>query len=392
MRLLIVSDMPHYESSEGQIVGWGPTVQEIDHLAELFEEIHHIGFLYTGMPPQTMMPYRSGKVTFVPLQPTGGIKFADKFGILLKTPSYFAVIFNYLRDADVLHVRCPSSIGLLMMLLLPFLRLPKYRWFKYAGNWKPDGPDHLAYAFQRFWLNLGLHRGAVTVNGRWKHQPRHVYSFPNPSLHPVDLELGRRVAIGKILRPPVQLLFVGRMETAKGSGRLLEIAGLLLKKGIDFELHMIGDGSERSIFERMTNDMGLSERVHFHGWMSHPNLSEFYARAHFLVLPTSASEGWPKVLSEGMAYGVVPLAGAVSSIPQILGNLKTGMALDSEDIAGFADAIRNYLQQPEHWKAESLAGVNSSSQFTFQSYLSQVCRMFQDKWNLTLPACENIHG
>jgi len=392
MKLLIVSDMPHYATSEGQIVGWGPTVKEIDHLADLFDEIYHIGFLYPGFPPETMMPYRSGKVTFVPLQPTGGTRFLDKLGIMLKAPSYFAVIFKYLYKADVLHVRCPSSIGLLMMVLLPFLPVPKFRWFKYAGNWKPDGPDPLAYAVQRFWLSLGLHRGTVTVNGRWKRQPRHVYSFPNPSLHLIDLELGRQVAAGKTLHSPLQLLFVGRVETAKGSGRLLEIVSLLLKRGIEFELNMIGDGPERPDFEQMAKDMGLSERVHFHGWMSHPNLSQFYARAHFLILPTSASEGWPKVLSEGMAFGVVPLAGAVSSIPQILENLKTGMALDSEDVAGFAESIQNYLQQPERWKFESQAGVNAASQFTFQSYLAHVCRMFQDKWNVIIPACENPHG
>lgn len=392
MKLLIVSDMPHYATGEGQVVGWGPTVQEIDHLAGLFDEIRHIGFLYAGSPPETMMPYCSGKVTFIPLQPTGGTRFVDKLGILLKAPSYIAQILKFLHRADVLHVRCPSSVGLLLMVLLPFLRLPKYRWFKYAGNWKPDGPDPLAYAIQRFWLNLGLHRGAVTVNGRWERQPRHVYSFLNPSLHPADLEMGRQVAIGKVLRSPLQLLFVGRVEKAKGSGRLLDIVGLLLEMGIDFDLDMIGDGPERPDFEEMAKAMGLSERVHFHGWMSHPNLSEFYAKAHFLVLPTSASEGWPKVLSEGMAYGVVPLAGAVSSIPQVLGNLKIGMALDSDDIAGFAESIQSYLQNPERWKAESLAGANAASQFTFQSYLSQVCRMFQDKWNLIIPTCENIYG
>jgi glycosyltransferase involved in cell wall biosynthesis len=204
--------------------------------------------------------------------------------------------------------------------------------------------------------------------------------------------MGRQVATGKVLRLPVQLLFVGRVETAKGSGRLLEIARLLLQKGIDFELAFIGDGLERTVFEQMAKDMGLSGRVRFHSWMPHPRLSEFYAHAHFMVLPTTASEGWPKVLSEGMAFGVVPLAGAVSSIPQILESLKTGMALDSDDIAGFAESIQNYLQYPERWKSESLAGVNAASQFTFQSYLSQVCRMFQDKWNLITPTCESVHG
>ena len=38
----------------------------------------------------------------------------------------------------------------------------------------------------------------------------------------------------------------------------------------------------------------------------------------YLMLFPSESEGWPKVLSEGKAYGVVPVTSDVSSIPQYL--------------------------------------------------------------------------
>jgi hypothetical protein len=41
MRLLIISHTPHYHR-DGEIVGWGATVREIDHLAALFESVVHI--------------------------------------------------------------------------------------------------------------------------------------------------------------------------------------------------------------------------------------------------------------------------------------------------------------------------------------------------------------
>ncbi len=86
--------------------------------------------------------------------------------------------------------------------------------------------------------------------------------------------------------------------------------------------------------------------VKFLGWLPKPSLADYYSQAHFLLLPTNASEGWPKVLSEAMAYGVVPLAGAVSSIPQILQETGAGLALPPEDPEAFVQAIQNFLAEP----------------------------------------------
>ncbi|MEJ7712203.1 MAG: hypothetical protein WKF84_20655 [Pyrinomonadaceae bacterium] len=38
MKLLIVSHTPHYWRS-GELVGWGPTIREIDQLASLFKQV-----------------------------------------------------------------------------------------------------------------------------------------------------------------------------------------------------------------------------------------------------------------------------------------------------------------------------------------------------------------
>ena len=118
--------------------------------------------------------------------------------------------------------------------------------------------------------------------------------------------------------------------------------------------------------------------------MPKPALADFYAQAHFLVFP-SASEGWPKVLSEAMAYGVVPIAGVVSSIPEILGNTGAGVAIPPHNIEGFVKAVLNYINHPDRWRAASRAGVAAASQFTYEYYLKAVKRMFQEAWGLTLP-------
>jgi glycosyltransferase involved in cell wall biosynthesis len=96
-----------------------------------------------------------------------------------------------------------------------------------------------------------------------------------------------------------------------------------------------------------------------------------------MLLPSS-SEGWPKVLSEAMAYGVVSVASNVSCIPQILGTTGAGLSLRPDDLDGFAAAVVRLARDPERWSAVSRAAVATAQSFTYDSYLTEVRRLFQE--------------
>jgi glycosyltransferase involved in cell wall biosynthesis len=376
MKMLIISAMPHHLKA-GRIVGWGPTVEEIDTLADCFDEIIHVACLYPDPAPASAVPYRASNVRLHAVPPSGGARLIDKLGILTLAPRYIWAMLKEMPRADLVHVRAPANISLFAMVLLTFLGRPKPRWIKYAGNWKPTGPEPWSYRFQRWWLEKGFHRGTATVNGRWPEQPDHVFSFLNPSFFDTDLAAGRQAAGTRHFAEPYRLLFVGRIESPKGVGRLLQIAQELQQAGFDFTLDLVGDGPELPTFEQWSQQHGLDQLVTFHGWQPKHALPAFYAAAHFLVLPTTASEGWPKVLSEAMAYGVVPLASAISSIPQILAEAGAGPALPPEDPSAFSAAIQSYAAHPETWKAASEAGLQAASWFSYAHYLEQVRDMFR---------------
>jgi glycosyltransferase involved in cell wall biosynthesis len=383
MKLLIISNMSHY-LHHGQIVGWGPTVEEINHLSRLFRETRHIACLHAGPAPLSALPYASPGIHLIPVAPAGGKTWPDKFGILLQTPQYLKKIIEGLLWADMVHLRCPANICLLGIILLAVRTRPNRRWVKFAGNWRPGGPEPWSSTFQRWWLEKGLHQGLVTINGRWPNQPKHIFSFLNPCLTEKEAKEGRNIGEGKELKRPVNFLFVGRIEAAKGVGRLLQVAEELKKRGLRFVLHLVGDGPERPTYERWCREHGLDSWVSFRGWLPRPALADYYARAHFLLLP-SASEGWPKVLSEAMAYGVVPLAGAVSSIPQVLADTGAGVALPPFDLSGFINEALALVENPGRWKRASLAGIGSAPSFTYSHYLNELRRVFHQAWGIELP-------
>ena len=371
MKLLIISGMSHY-LRDSILVGWGPTAHEIDHLATLFDEVRHIAVLHRGPAPASSLPYTSTKVTFIPVPAAGGPGVLEKGIILLRYPGYVAAMLRELPKADVVHVRCPDNIGLLAIVVLAFVRHPKSRWVKYAGNWKPTGAEPWSFRFQRWWLARRLHRGVVTVNGSWPGQPAHVTSFVNPCL--TDSEIGDALRSGqdKMLTPPLRCIFVGRVESEKGAGRALEILARLRATGCDAKLDIVGDGPGRAAFETQAHDLGVSGSAVFHGWLPRTALPLLYQRSHILLFPTSASEGWPKVLSEGMAYGVVPVAGGVSCIPQYLERFGTGRTFDAHDLSGFVEAIAWYVGHPSAWKEESQRAVAAARLFSYSRYLEAV--------------------
>ena len=376
-RLLIISAMPHHRR-DGRVVGWGPTVRELDRLATRFASVRHIACLSDAPAPESALPYAATNLELVPVPPSGAEGFLGKLDVLRTSPIYVRTILRELPHADMVHVRAPAHIALIAALILAARKHPAPRWFKYAGNWRPDRRESPSYAIQRWLLERGIPRGVVTVNGEWSPQPPWVRTFWNPSLDESDVADGRTVATGKRLTSPIRLLFVGRLETPKGAARAIEVAGQLHRQGVAATLELIGDGAERAQFEHRARELGLADQVTFRGWQAPAEVYAAYARAHILLLPTAASEGWPKVLSEAMAYGVVPLAGAVSSIPQYLAKLGTGRALAPDDIDGFAAAIAGYVAEPSRWAAESAHAVEATGWFTFGHYLASIDTLLAD--------------
>jgi phosphatidylinositol alpha-1,6-mannosyltransferase len=380
--LTVISDTPYYLDG-GVEVGWGPNVRELDQLATLFDEVRHVAPLYDeAAPGSALATRRTDCVRLHPVVPAGGRTLVAKLRVLARYPAWSRAIRREVAGADLVHVRCPSNISLLALGLVTSRRRRPPLWLKYGGNWRPSGPEPWTYRLQRTVLRRGLRDARVTVNGDWPDEPAHVLAFRNPTLTPEELVRGRAAA-DKVLDEPARLVFVGRLDRAKGANRSVEITALLRQRSRAVCLDVIGDGREMGAMRAAVAAHGIEDAVTFHGWLPRPALEPLYAAAHLLLLP-SDSEGFPKVLSEAMAFGVVPLAGAVSSIPQALAELKTGKAVDPADVAGFADAVEEYLDDPEAWAEASRHGVEGADVFAYGGYLRDVTTMARETWGLEL--------
>ncbi len=81
-------------------------------------------------------------------------------------------------------------------------------------------------------------------------------------------------------------------------------------------------------------------------------LNNFYRAAH-IILITSAYEGFPLVLMEAMAFGVVPITTHVGAIDAYLQSGINGFLIDEQDenllVAAFVEKIQHILCDREEY-------------------------------------------
>lgn len=370
MKLVVVSHTAHRRTGDGVVMGWGPTAREIDVIAPSFEHVWHLAFLHPGEPPVSYVKYDSPNVTFVPLRPAGGETLWQKLLVVLRAYSNLKVIRKHISKADAVQLRLPTGMG---VYLLPWIAWTVKRtfklWVKYAGNWAHPSPP-LSYRFQRWFLTKNLQKSKVTINGSWPGQPGHCLTFENPCLTDEELTTGREVAEKKDFSAPLKVLFVGRIENAKGVDKLLlMIKGLSIPGRID-SVVFAGDGDIQAFNQK---EWQGSVPVTFLGAVSRPRLNELYSESHILILP-SASEGFPKVVAEASAFGCVPMVSNVSSLGQYI-NSSNGHLFTSLDPEKMVNEFEMIVSEPASLKERSQNAVVLAERFTY-TYYSR--RIFED--------------
>lgn len=338
--LTIISHTEHYKTADGKIVGLGSTVTEINHLLDIFDTITHVAMLHDVNAPPSALPYVSDKIHFIALPVVGGKSIGNKMAILTKAPKILTIIRKALKNSDYFQFRAPTGIGVFVIPYLIIMHSSQKGWFKYAGNWKQEHAP-MAYNFQK-WL-LKQQSRPVTINGFWRDQPKQCLSFENPCLTDEEIQTGQSISTTKTLQFPIELCFVGRLEDEKGVQLIIDTLkslekDLLLKIGT---VHLVGSGPRLEVYKKQVEANNLP--IVFHGYLSRKEVHQIYAKSHAVLLP-SASEGFPKVISEAMNYGCIPIVSKVSSIDHYIKNNDNGILMETLDTNGLNKALLRFLK------------------------------------------------
>jgi glycosyltransferase involved in cell wall biosynthesis len=151
---------------------------------------------------------------------------------------------------------------------------------------------------------------------------------------PVEFVAARAMEPG-----PLRLVLLGNLIPRKGLHTLLEALGSLPP---DFSLDVIGsqtaDPGYAARMQQRTRELGLAERVTFHGALENLALVEKLRTAQVLVVPSSY-EGFGIVYLEGMAFGLPAIGSTAGAAAEIITQGETGYLVRPGDAVDLAQRL-----------------------------------------------------
>jgi len=134
----------------------------------------------------------------------------------------------------------------------------------------------------------------------------------------------------------VSFAVLGRMEYVKGYDILLQALGSDKLRNLNWQLKMIGDGSELQKLRTLAGKIDIHEKIVFLGTQKFPFIH--LTDVHFLVMP-SRREGLPISLLEALSFGIPVIGSKVGVLPDIINNGRNGYIFESENVNMLVDVI-----------------------------------------------------
>jgi glycosyltransferase involved in cell wall biosynthesis len=131
-----------------------------------------------------------------------------------------------------------------------------------------------------------------------------------PPIHPVEQQL-RMFSVCRIEANK-------RIDWILRSLAELEQAKPPLSARIDWRLDLAGSGSLIPSLQAMAQDLGIGNRVHFHGFVSDQNLDRLFSQSHLFLMPAVQGYGIPAI--ESLQRGIPVLLHRESGVSDILLN------------------------------------------------------------------------
>ncbi len=177
---------------------------------------------------------------------------------------------------------------------------------------------------------------------------------------------------------PFAFLYVGRMHPEKNPRFFVEQLGRLAKHhDRAWVAHMVGDGAQRQELETLAHELGIGERMHWHGRVPAEELPQRFRDAHCLVLP-SFYEGLSSTALEAMASGLPVVASKVVGNVDLITDGENGLLLPLDDLDAWE---QGFLGMIDHVDRVRTMGANARQlvleRYTWEAAAKAFVRQFQ---------------
>lgn len=153
---------------------------------------------------------------------------------------------------------------------------------------------------------------------------------------------------------PLRLIQVARMVEKKGIDLTLRATAAVRRLGVDARLDLVGDGPLGDSLRKLAGELDLGQVVQFRGPMSHEASLAALSRAHLLIQPSrTASDGdteggAPYTILEAQASGLLVVASRHADIPNVVAP-EAFFGCDENDLEGLVKALMDAVNAAPDW-------------------------------------------
>ena len=278
---------------------------------------------------------------------------------------------------DLLHVHyaIPHSISALLaqQMMAPRMRLP-FITTLHGTDITLVGMDRSYFPITKFSIEKSdgitsisqdLKRHTVEVFGV-QNDIRVIYNFVNCDLYKPSPDRGKK---GK------RLIHISNFRPVK---RVLDCIRILaeVRKEVDAQLFMVGDGPDRGPAERLARELGVEHHTIFLGKQNH--VERLIPQAHVLLMP-SEMESFGLAALEGMACGLPSVTTRVGGIPELVTPGVDGFLENVGDIpAQAARAIELLSDDSLHERMAKAARKTATSRFCTDLIIPQYEKYYDE--------------
>jgi glycosyltransferase involved in cell wall biosynthesis len=177
---------------------------------------------------------------------------------------------------------------------------------------------------------------------------------------------------------PLKIGYVGRVVVEQK--RVLEMAPLaheLERRGVEFELHVVGDGEARGPLEEELRRLGVRERVKFWGWLAPEEVRRRLSELDVFLL-MSDYEGLSVALLEAMGQALAPVVTDIrSGTGEVVEDGRSGFLVPVGDIKTFADRIERLARERRLLASLKRAAWEASRPYTVERMADAYVECFE---------------
>jgi glycosyltransferase involved in cell wall biosynthesis len=170
---------------------------------------------------------------------------------------------------------------------------------------------------------------------------------------------------------------VSRKESSFHSFNLAAFQSFSLSEFQQISLRLVGswpDSRYEAKIRRLVGELGLSDCVHFDGFVSREELDRIYAESQvYALLSRCESFGIPAI--EAQLFGTPVVGSTACAVPEICG--EGGLFCDPDDVDGVAAALFLLLSDQDTWTAFSTRARLNAERFRWEGCSRPLVDLFK---------------